>query len=83
MILSREAPAGLSALNILRGTIGEIQQGRGPAARVVLTVSEERLVARITQRSVAALGLEPGQTCHAILKSIAVALEDVGKGRGS
>ncbi|MFD1912746.1 molybdenum ABC transporter ATP-binding protein [Halodurantibacterium flavum] len=82
VILSRAAPAGLSALNILRGTIVEIQPGRGPAARVVLAVGEERLVARVTQRSVAALGLAPGQTCHAILKSIAVAPEDVGKGAG-
>jgi molybdate transport system ATP-binding protein len=47
----------------------------------VLAVGEERLTARITQRSVAALGLEPGQACHAILKSIAVAPEDVGRGQ--
>jgi molybdate transport system ATP-binding protein len=81
VILSREVPAGLSALNILRGTIVEIQPGRGPAARVVLALGDERLTARITQRSVTALGLEPGQTCHAILKSIAPAPVDVGTGR--
>lgn len=81
VILSREAPVGLSALNILRGTIAEIQLGRGPAARVVLAFGDERLIARVTQRSVAALDLEPGQICHAILKSFALAPEDVGKGR--
>lgn len=81
IILSREAPLGLSALNILRGTIVDIQPGRGPAARVVMAVGDERLIARITRRSVAVLGLEVGQTCHAILKSVAVAPEDVGKGR--
>ena len=81
VILSRDAPRGLSALNILRGTIAEIQPGRGPAARVVLAVGDVQLIARVTQRSVAALGLKPGQTCHAILKSVAVAPEDVGKGR--
>jgi molybdate transport system ATP-binding protein len=81
VILSRDAPVGLSALNILRGTITEIQPGRGPAARVVLAVGGVQLIARVTQRSVAALGLEPGQTCHAIVKSVAVAPEDVGKGR--
>ena len=83
VILSREAPQGLSALNILRGRIAEIQLGRGPAARVILEIGDERLMARVTRRAVVALGLEPGQTCHAILKSIAVAPEDVGKGRGS
>lgn len=81
VILSREAPTGLSALNILRGTIYGIQPGKGPAARVVLAVGDEQIIARITLRSVAALGLEPGQICHAILKCVAVAPEDVGKGR--
>lgn len=78
VILAREAPTGLSALNILHGTIAEIQPGRGPAARVVLALDDEHLTARITQRSVAALGLEPGQPCYAILKSVAIAPKDVG-----
>ena len=82
VILSRAAPEGLSALNTLCGTIAEIRPGHGPGALVVLALGEtERLTARITQRAVAALGLEPGQTCHAILKSVAVAPEDVGRGR--
>ncbi len=83
VILSREAPEGLSALNILRGTITEIQPGRGPAARVILALGEERLIARLTQRSVQALGLEPGQSCHAILKAVAVAPEDVSTASNS
>jgi len=81
VILSRDAPAGLSALNILRGTIAEIQPGRGPAARVVLAMGPDRLTARVTRRAVAALELAPGQTCHAILKAVAVAPADVGTGR--
>lgn len=80
VILTRELPVGLSALNILRGTIAEVQPGRGPAARVVLALGDDRLTARITQRSVAALGLEPGQTCYAVLKCVAVAPWDVGRG---
>lgn len=81
VILAREAPSGLSALNVLRGTIAEIRPGRGPAALVVLAMGEERLSARVTRRSVGALGLAPGQTCHAILKSVAVAPADIGSGR--
>ena len=80
VILARAVPAGLSALNILRGTIVDIQPGRGPAARVILAMGADRLVARIARRSVATLGLAPGQTCYAILKALAVAPQDVGKG---
>ncbi|MGY6411996.1 MAG: molybdenum ABC transporter ATP-binding protein [Alkalilacustris sp.] len=80
IILSPAAPTGLSALNILRGTIADIRPDRGPAVQVVLALGEARLVARVTRRSVTALGLHPGQTCHAILKSIAVVPEDMGKG---
>jgi molybdate transport system ATP-binding protein len=80
-IRSRERPAGLSALNILAGTITEIRAGHGPGALVTLAVGGDRLTARITARSVRDLGLAPGQTCHAVLKSVAVAPEDVGTAR--
>jgi molybdate transport system ATP-binding protein len=86
VILSRMAPTGLSALNILSGSIADIRPGQGPGALVVLAVGEgERLTARVTRRAVAGLGLEPGQRCHAILKSVAIAPQDVGRGqqRGS
>jgi molybdate transport system ATP-binding protein len=89
VILSRAAPQGLSALNILRGTISDIRTGDGPGAMVTLELGGagpdegqgERLVARITRRSVAALGLEQGQSCHAIVKSVSVAPGDIGTGR--
>ncbi|TVQ54656.1 MAG: molybdenum ABC transporter ATP-binding protein [Rhodobacteraceae bacterium] len=81
VILARAAPTGLSALNILRGVIDEVREGQGPGALVALALGgSERLTARVTRRAVAALGLEPGQTCHAILKSVAVAPADVGRG---
>jgi len=81
VILSRARPEGLSALNILRGTIIEIRPGHGPGALVTLAVGEERLTARVTRRSVEAMDLAPGQACHAVVKSVAVAPEDVGTGR--
>lgn len=80
VILSRARPEGLSALNILSATIADISPGHGPGALVTLAVGDERLFARITRRSVEAMGLAPGQTCHAIVKSLAVAPEDVGTG---
>ena len=81
VILSRDRPRGLSALNILAGTITEIRLGEGPGALVVLAVREDRLIARITRRSVAAMGLASGQACHAVIKTVATAPEDVGTGR--
>lgn len=81
VILSRAPPEGLSALNILSGTITDIRLGDGPGAMVTLAIGDDRLAARITRRSAEAMGLEPGQTCHAIIKSVAVAPEDVGTGR--
>ncbi len=81
VILSRTRPEGLSALNLLSGRIADIRLGEGPGALVVLAVGDDRLTARITRRSVQAMGLEAGQTCHAVIKTVAVAPEDVGAGR--
>ena len=38
------------------------------------------VLARVTRRSAEALGLAPGVSCHAIVKSVAIAPEDVGGG---
>ncbi|MFB9151244.1 molybdenum ABC transporter ATP-binding protein [Roseovarius ramblicola] len=79
VILSRARPEGLSALNTLVGTVAEIRPGRGPGTMVTLDLGGDRLSARITRRSADAMGLVPGQTCHAIIKTVAVAPEDVGR----
>jgi len=78
VILSRRAPAGLSALNVLPGTVAEVRASAGPSALVLLDTPAGRLLARVTNRSIAALGLAPGVTAHAILKSVATTPDDVG-----
>lgn len=78
VILSRARPEGLSALNILPGRVHEIRAGEGPGAIVSLDTPAGRLLARITRRSAEALALAPGVGCHAVIKSVAVAPEDVG-----
>lgn len=81
VILARERPAGLSALNILLGTVERIEEDAQGRAWVRLGLGQgEALLARITRRSVAALGLAPGVACHAVLKSVALAREDLGPG---
>ena len=78
VILSRARPLGLSALNILPVVVTEVKAGEGPGAVVQLQAGSDLLLARLTQRSVAALGLKRGVAAHAVLKSVALAKSDIG-----
>jgi molybdate transport system ATP-binding protein len=77
IILSRTRPDGISALNILPVTVGSVTMGQGPGAAVSLMAGEDRLLARITKRSVRVLELVEGGTCFAVLKSTSVAPADI------
>lgn len=78
VILSRQRPEGLSALNIISGKVQEIRAGDGPGMLVSLDTAAGRVLARITRRSAQALQLAPGTPCHAVMKTVAVAPEDIG-----
>ena len=80
VLLSRARPEGLSALNILPGTVREIRVGEGPGALVALDTAAGRVLARITRRSAQALDLAPGADVHAVIKTVSVAPGDVGGG---
>lgn len=80
VILSRKKPEGLSALNILQGTVSSIRAGDGPGAIVSVDVAAGTLLARVTQRSVEALGLRQGVECYAVVKSVGIAPGDIGGG---
>ena len=80
VILSRAPPQGLSALNILPGTVASLRAGAGPGMLVAVDTPAGRVLARITQRSAAALELAPGAACHAVIKTVSVAPEEVGGG---
>lgn len=72
VILARARPEGLSAQNILAGTVTGLVTGCAQGALVTLAVGGgQRLTARITHRAVAALDLAPGVDCHAIVKAMA------------
>jgi molybdate transport system ATP-binding protein len=71
VMIALRAPEGLSALNVLPGTIAEIAGGDGPIVQMRLDCAGEALIARLTRRSVETLGLVPGLTVHAVIKSIA------------
>ena len=67
ILLARKAPEGLSARNLVPGTIGAIEEREGVAmARVD---AGDPIYVRLTHRAVAQLELEPGQPVHLIIKT--------------
>jgi molybdate transport system ATP-binding protein len=79
VMLSTQRPEGLSAQNVLPVTIEAIQMGDGPGAAVSLRAGQDRLLARITGRAVAELGLHAGMACFAVLKATSVAPISIGR----
>lgn len=77
VILSRARPEGLSAQNILAGRVTRLVPGGGPGVMVHIAVGEDEILARITRRAADQLGLQPGDSVHAILKSMSVARDHV------
>lgn len=80
VILTREKPAAVSTLNVLAAVVTSVSEGEGPGAAVGLLAGEDRLLARLTRRSVRALGLTPGEPVWAMIKATSVAPRDVGTG---
>ena len=79
VILSRARPEGLSAQNILAGTVTRIVPGAGPGVMVHISLGAQEILARITRRAADQLGLQPGDGVHAILKSMSVARDHVAQ----
>ena len=73
VILARDRPVGLSALNILAAEVMSLTEVEGAAVLVDLRLVDQRILARITRRSATALALQPGTPCFAVLKSVALA----------
>ena len=78
VILATQKPQGLSALNVIEGTIHSIRSGDGPAVLVAVDTKLGRILARVTRRSAHLLGLNEGRAVYAILKTLSVAREDIG-----
>lgn len=73
VILSRQRPEGLSALNILAVEVISLTPVAGAGVVVTLRLGDQQILARITERSAKAMELTPGVACFAILKSVAMA----------
>ncbi|MEM9224223.1 MAG: molybdenum ABC transporter ATP-binding protein [Pseudomonadota bacterium] len=77
VIVSVALPEGLSTRNVLPAVVEEVVEGEGPGALLCLRCGEDRILARLTRRSVRGLGLGAGQPCFAVLKAFAVPPEDI------
>jgi molybdate transport system ATP-binding protein len=71
VMIALAPPEGLSALNVLPGTVAEIGRSEGAIVDIRLDCADEPLIARLTRRSVERLGLAPGRLVYAVIKSIA------------
>ncbi|MCG7391731.1 molybdenum ABC transporter ATP-binding protein [Microvirga sp. ACRRW] len=81
IILSLGAPEGLSALNVLPGYVTAIEEGEGASIDVTLDCGGDSIVASLTRKSVERLGLKPGLSVQAIIKSIALDRQALGSGQ--
>jgi molybdate transport system ATP-binding protein len=73
VLISLGPPVGVSALNILPGTVAEIgERHAGGAVELLIDCSGDRLLARLTAKSVDTLALAPGTPVHAVIKSVSI-----------
>jgi molybdate transport system ATP-binding protein len=70
--LCREKPSQTTILNVLPGTIESIETDSDASELVHLELGNERILARVTRRSRAELGLQRGDQVMVQIKSVAV-----------
>ena len=70
-------PTDLSILNVFSGRVVEMHENSSAAMDLELDIGV-RLWARITRRSAADLGLEPGRKIYALVKSVAIDRHSLG-----
>jgi molybdate transport system ATP-binding protein len=78
VILAATPPTGISALNVLAGRVEAVVPIEDAALEVQLRLGDERLLARVTRRSGATLGLVPGREVFAVLKTVAIDRRSLG-----
>jgi molybdate transport system ATP-binding protein len=76
--LALSRPTDASFLNVLSGTVRAVGSEAGASVDVQLDVAGTPLLARITRKSVAALGIAPGRQVFALVKAVAIDRHSVG-----
>lgn len=80
VMIATEQPVGLSALNILPGTIVAIEPGEGPTVEIGLDCNGATVLARITEKSRQTLGLRLGRQVFAVVKTVSFDRANTGTG---
>ncbi|MEP7328556.1 MAG: molybdenum ABC transporter ATP-binding protein [Betaproteobacteria bacterium] len=76
--LATTRPDGISILNVLRGRVIAIRDESGPLVDIQLAVGDATLMARITQRSRAQLGITEQQEVFAMVKAVSFDHRSIG-----
>ena len=76
VILATVRPEGISTLNRLEGTVETVNEA-GSAVMVAIDCNGERVLAEITRRSAASLGLVQGMPVHLLFKTVSIAAEGI------
>lgn len=72
VLLSTRPPEGISARNVLAGTVSALAAGEGAETEATLDIAGHPLAASLTRLAAAELGLAPGLPVWAVVKAVAV-----------
>ena len=72
VLIGIRPPEGLSALNVLTGSIDGLAPAGESAVTLRLDCHGQAVIARVTRKSAEALGLSVGVPVHAILKTVVI-----------
>jgi molybdate transport system ATP-binding protein len=78
VMISRQRPEDMSALNVIPGVVREIGPMAGPGVEIKLDCNGEALVARLTRYSAERLTLRVGVPVFAIIKSVSFDRDNLG-----
>jgi molybdate transport system ATP-binding protein len=79
VMIATARPDGLSALNLLPGRVTALDGSGEGSVAVGLDCGGVRLTARLTRKSVDTLRLAPGREVYAVIKSVALDRESLGR----
>ena len=73
VMIGLQPPEGLSALNVLAGTVAEIGAPNGAIVDLRLDCGGQAVLAQLTRYAVDKLGLAVGRPVYAVIKSVSFA----------
>jgi molybdate transport system ATP-binding protein len=79
VMIATTRPDGLSALNVLSGVVRALDATGDGLVEVGLDCGGVRLAARLTRKSIDTLQLEPGREVYAVIKSVALDRDALGR----